>query len=82
MVHLGVSDFFLQAANLECRSYFDSIGPARPEQQLERPCEFSAVKVFRFFDRRFPWPTTAQISSPWSQKAAALVPDPEAVDIR
>jgi hypothetical protein len=81
MVHLGVSDFFAGCL-FECRSDFDSIRPTKPEQQLERPCEFSAVKVFRFFDRQFPSPMAAQISSPWSQKAAALVADLEAVDIR
>jgi hypothetical protein len=81
MVHLGFSDF-CRAAYVECRFHSDSIRLTRPEQQLERPCEFSAVKLFRFLIGDFHRPQPAQISSRQSQKAAALLLDPDAVDIR
>jgi hypothetical protein len=81
MVHLGFFRF-LQAAYIECRFYSDSIRRTTPEQQLERPCEFSTVKLFPIFDRRFPSSAAAQISSRSSQKAAALLIDLSIVDIR
>jgi hypothetical protein len=78
---LGFQNFF-QAAGIECRFDSDSIGLTRPEQQLEQPCEFSDIKLFRFLIDDFHSSTAAQISSRQSQKAAALLPDPDAVDIR
>jgi hypothetical protein len=81
MVHLGFFRF-LQTAYIERRFDSDSIRRTRPEQQLERPCEFSSVKRFRFLTGDFHRPPVAQISSPWSQKAAALLIDLSIVDIR
>jgi hypothetical protein len=72
----------LQAAYIECRLHRDSIRLTGPEQQLERPCKFSALEAAQILVRRFSRLAGSPKSSPSSQKAAALLLDLGAVDIR
>jgi hypothetical protein len=73
---------FLQAAYSNAGPILTVSGRRSRSNSLSGLANFRLLKFSDFFDRQFPSPMAAQISSPWSQKAAALVADLEAVDIR